>query len=258
MPRAPFVGAADKALQVLSTFSREESQLGVTEISRRLNMDKGNVHRLLATLERRGFVRRVGQRGRYAVGPKAFEIGSVFATSNPLVEIAGPVLENLATEAHATAQVSVLNGTSALCIALYESPLPVRVVSRIGSRLPLHASASGKALLMQMPDEWIENWLATGPLPAYTPRTVTEPGQLWSQIREAQGRGYATQAEEYYLGTCSAAAPVERLPGADPAAIVLSSPTALAVPVDVERLGQLVMRGAMEIAHGLGVIRASA
>lgn len=258
MPRAPFVGAADKALLVLSAFSREEPQLGVTEISRRLNMDKGNVHRLLATLERRGFVRRVGQRGRYAVGPKTFEIGSIFATSNPLVEIAGPVLESLAIEAHATAQVSVLNGHSALCVALYESPLPVRVVSRIGSRLPLHASASGKALLMQLPDDWIDEWLASSPLPSYTPRTITDPDRLRAEIREARRRGYASQAEEYYLGTCSVAAPVERLPGADPASIVLSSPTALAVPVDLDRLGQLVLRGALDIARGLGVIRASA
>lgn len=109
--------------------------------------------------------------------------------------------------------LAVRSGTSALYLDRVSGHVSLPVVSRAGSRLPLHATGAGKVLLAHAPGDVRDRVLAD--LPRLTPYTVTHAGRLREQLRRVRELGYATTAEEMVLGMSSVAVPVVRGPDPD-------------------------------------------
>lgn len=203
---------------------RGGSASGVSEIARRTQLSKATVHHLLATLETRGWVMRAPDSPLYKLGWAPYEIGSNVVRSVDLVRIARPYLDRLAAQTGESVLLGILDEDSVLYLDRGEAPDGLRMVANSGRRGSLHASASGKVLLAFAADSALVNRRLSGPLPALTPSTVTEPMLIRRDMAEIRRQGYATCWQEQEIGLCSVAVPVRDHRGATLGSLSIAGP----------------------------------
>ena len=134
------------AMRLLEAF-RDEEELGVTELSRRLALHKNNVFRLLATLEQEGYIEQRADTERYRLGVRVLELGCAYARNRSLLCNAEPVLEALALETGETCHLGVLRDFEVVHVRGRQTERAVMCGLREGKRLPAHCTALGKVLL---------------------------------------------------------------------------------------------------------------
>ena len=215
------------ALRVLGAF-RDDDEIGVAELSRRLGLHKNNVFRLLATLEGQGYIEQSSSTERYRLGIRSLELGQSFARSRSLLARARPVLEALVAATQESAHLAMLDGHEVVHVLGIAPERLVVAGLRIGRRLPLHCTALGKVLLGCSPEsEWQvydREVVASERLPSRTRRTIVDPDKFFEHIRSVAGHGFALDVEECEEGLCCAAAPVHDTAGRVMAAISISAP----------------------------------
>lgn len=195
------------ALDLLDQFNCDREELGVTELSRRMALHKNNVFRLLATLESRNFVEQNHSTGNYRLGLKNLEMGQTFSRHLGLRTQARPVLEALTAALQETSGITVMKGDSIVSLDAVETPLPVRVVTRLGVWLPLHCTAPGKVLLAGMHIHERKQKLPKE-LQQFTPRTITDQRLILEHLELVAARGYALDDEELETGVRCVSAPI--------------------------------------------------
>ncbi|MHB1397209.1 MAG: IclR family transcriptional regulator [Trichloromonadaceae bacterium] len=202
------IQAVSHALDLLEQFHGEVDELGVTELSKRLKLHKNNVFRLLATLESRGYIEQNRATENYRLGLKSLELGQTFIKQMGLLRQAKPILEKLVGACNETSYVAIFKDGYIVYLDVVETDLTVRVVSRVGSRLPAYCTASGKVHLAHMSDEEVEALLPAKELKAYTPNTVVDRDKLTQELRKVAEAGYAVDDEEVDIGVRCIAAPI--------------------------------------------------
>ena len=189
------------ALSVLSCFSREEPVLTASELTRRLKLTRTSVIRLLATLERFGYVEKFPDAVGYRVGLRAFEVGTLFLAANPLSSVLARALDELVEKTQCTAYLAVLDGPDVIMLNHREGTLPIRFVWQVGDRLPLNTTAMGKAMLACMSSEEIDRQLGRSKtLPGLTEKSIRTRAQLDSEIAKTRERGWGLAREESHAG----------------------------------------------------------
>jgi DNA-binding IclR family transcriptional regulator len=201
------IQSVSRALDILEAFTVKEGALGVTELSCKLRLHKNNVFRLLATLETRGYVEQDKERGTYRLGIKLYEVASVFLHHLDIRRQARPVLPSVARELNETVYLAVRQGASVVYVEGAETEEPIRVVTRLGARLPAHATAAGKAISAFLSREKFDE-LFSQTLVALTNKTITDREALFSRLVRVADDGYAVGDEEETAGVRSVAAPV--------------------------------------------------
>jgi DNA-binding IclR family transcriptional regulator len=214
----------DNALDILAAFTYNDEELGVTELSHRLNLHKNNVFRLLATLETRGYIEQDKKTGNYRLGIKIFEVANVFLHHLGLRRQARPVLEELVGKCNETAYLAVLDGIDAVYVLMHETSHTVRVIPRLGHRLPAYCTASGKIQLAFESQDRLVQLFTDRPLIRRTRNTITDLGQLREHLAEVARQGYAVDNEELEEGVCCVAAPVRDYSHRVVAGVGLSGP----------------------------------
>ncbi len=243
------------AIELLEAFKGENDEMGVTELSKKLGLHKNNVFRLLATLELRGYIEQDKQTGNYKLGVKVLELGQQFVKHLGLLRQAHPVMRELLAKCNENIYISVLRGANCVYIDGVEANQVVKVTSRIGHRLPIHATASGKVLLAWENEDDILKLLPTEELKKFTPNTITSRTTLIKVLDEVKKKGFATDLEELDLGVRCIAAPIRDYTRKIVGALSISAPS---IRMDDEKLygfyANIVMEGAKEISHRLGFI----
>ncbi len=184
------------ALDILESFTKTEDELGVTELSKRLNLHKNNVFRLLATLEHRGYIEQNAATENYRLGPKTLQIGSIFIEQRECRRQARPILESLMAGSGETAVVAVLRGNKVIYMDSVETDKTVRAVSRIGALLPAHCTAVGKAQLASLTTTEIERLYPEQGLTSLTERSIKTRDALMAELKRTVENGYAIEHEE--------------------------------------------------------------
>jgi DNA-binding IclR family transcriptional regulator len=249
------IQTVSNALRLLEMFDGEE-RLGVTELSRRLDLHKNNVFRLLATLEQSGYIEQCAEDDQYRLAVGCLELGHAYARSNALLDRARASLEALAAAVGETAHVGVMRGDEVLHL---DGVLPDQMLLtalRLGARLPLHASALGKVLLAHGPEERLEAFdrerIAAG-LEARTPATLVDREKLLEELRAVRTAGSAIDLEECEPGMVCAAAPVHDATGAIVAALSVSAPSVRVSEDDLHRrLVPAVVEAGARLSRQLG------
>ncbi|SEG90409.1 transcriptional regulator [Thermomonospora echinospora] len=131
-----------------------------------------------------GYVRADGR--QYSLTPKVLNFGWSYFASLSLEEAVQPVLEDLRTAIDESCSVAVLDGRDIVYLARAFTRRITTSRGRVGSRLPAHATAMGRALLAHLDDDELETWLGQEPLPEYTSRTLTDPAQLRAALAETK------------------------------------------------------------------------
>lgn len=197
-----------RALQLLSAFSGDRPELGITELSVELSLSKASVQRLVHSLLRHEFLDRNPQTRKYRIGVQAFRVGSVFASTRRLERDALALLQALAADTGYSSYLSVLRHDCMVITASAEGRGPIKFSVPVGERLPLHCSATGKAALARLDESTVDRLLGRTGMPARTPRTLTNPKDLKKELRQTRLRGYALNWEENTPGVGSVAAAI--------------------------------------------------
>jgi len=244
---APAVEAALSILETLGTVH----EMGVTELGKKLGLGKSSVHRLLATLTRRGYVEKSPQNDRYRLTYRLFAVGSRAAGRLDFREIAHPVMERLRSETGETVNLGVLDDFRTVSVHLIESPHPLSVHMRIGG-LPAHATATGKILLAALDPAELARRLRGRRLEHITPRTIRNRPALLAELARVRERGFAVDDEECSLGLRCVGAPIRDHRGVVVAALSVVAPCHRLPPAALPSSSALVRGAARDISARLG------
>ncbi len=192
------IQAVVHALSLLEEFSGEDDELGVTELSKRLKLHKNNVFRLLATLEEKGYIEQNKITENYRLGIKSLELGQTFIRQMGVLRQAHPVMESLCKDLRENVYVGVIRNHNVVYLDVVESDQSVRVVSRVGSQLPVWCSAIGKAQVASMNTGELEKILpSVKNWEARTPKSIQDKDVFFKELELIQERGFAIDDEEY-------------------------------------------------------------
>lgn len=193
---------------MLSAFEETAGALTLSEIAAHAEIPLPTAHRLAGELVEWGALERTPQ-GRYVVGMRLWEVAQ--NAGRQLRDAARPFVQDLFSLTQETAHIAVRDGRDALYIDRVYGSKRVPRASRVGGRLPLHATAVGKVLLAYEED-WVREAYLSGPLEVPTRRTHTKPEQLAAELDRIRHQGYASTLEEMRNGSCSIAVPVRTSP----------------------------------------------
>lgn len=202
---APGASLVARTLDVLGAFDDRHRRLTLADLARRAGLSAPTTLRIARQLVAGGALVREDD-GAYVVGRLMWDLGLLAPVQTRLRDVAAPFLADLLAATRATVHLAVRDGDAALYLDRLSGVASVPVVSRMGTRLPLHATGVGKVLLAHAPAEVRERVLAD--LAPVTPYTVTSPRRLDGQLARVVRDGYATTVEEMTLGACSLAVPV--------------------------------------------------
>jgi DNA-binding IclR family transcriptional regulator len=237
-PGASLVG---RTIDVLGAFEQGHERLTLAELSARAGLSPPTALRIARQLVAKGALTRDAA-GGYAVGSRIWDIGLLAPVRSDLREVAAPFLQDLHAATRATVHLAIRDGDEVLYLDRLSGSTSVPVVSRVGSRLPMHATGVGKVLLAHAPADVVDRVLADlRPITAYT---ITAPGILARQLADARRQGFATTREEMSLGACSIAVPIRR--GAEVVASVGL------VVADFRRERARLVTALAVTAHGVG------
>jgi IclR family acetate operon transcriptional repressor len=232
-PAVRRVAAVERALAVIDALSDGSAELGTNEIARRTNINASTVSRLLATLASAGIVEHVPATGRYRLGLRLLQLGNAVLARLDLREVVRPHLEALVAETGETVTLSVRGECDAVTVDFVQSSASVQSVAHVGRPSVAHATAVGKVMLAFGGGD-----LHGRELERHTPRTITDPERLASELERVRRLGYAEAVGEREPHLNAIAAPV--LGVRDDLAAILG------VQGPAQRFGREAMKAAVE------------
>jgi DNA-binding IclR family transcriptional regulator len=238
------------ALRILEEVSRRQP-IGVSELARSLALPKTSVHRSLHTLHLAGWVRPLGtETRRWGLTTKALTVGLAGSRETSLRELAVAEMGAIRDATGETVHLAVPDEDELVIIARMDGTHSLRTFLPLGARAPLHATASGRALLAAMPDDDVDAVLDRG-LHRYTKRTLVDRGRVWREIKLARRRGYATNAGEWRTGIAAIGTSIAPLAGTPLAAFAISMPLSRYQAVERSRTAQLAVEAAVRVSEAL-------
>ena len=250
-PSHTTIQSVQRALIILRCFTKEDTELGVTQLSKQLALHKSTVSRLLSTLEQEGFVEKNPENEKYRLGLQLVTLAGIVLEQIDLREVAAPYLSQLAELTQETVNIVVLSGNECMNIDGAASPRPIRYVGRIGRRTPCHCTAAGKVLLAYLPLE-VRQQILPNPLPRFTEKTIVDFDELAQHLTGIRQQGYAIAHEEHQQDLSAVAAPVFDHTEQVIAAVTVSGPTYRIGSGEIEALVKPVLDIAHQISAGLG------
>lgn len=245
----------DKVLTLIEALAMSARPRGVTELARELKLTKTNVHRLLQTLEKRGFVRRFADVGRYELTLRLWEHASRVPAFRNLKQEAGPFIAHLAQQTRETVHLSILEVFDVIYIDKIESSEPIRTYTQVGGRAPAYCNGTGKAMLAFKAPDYIQG--LKGTLTRYTSTTITSIDALIRELAKVRQSGYAINRGEWHDGVYGIAAPVRDAAGQVIAAIGVSGPATRLKPKRLSAVIPNVIAAAEGISRSLGFFGSS-
>jgi len=210
-----FIKSVNNALDLLEQFNADSDELGVTELSKRLNLHKNKVFRLLATLETKGYIEQNKATENYRLGVKSLQLGRTFIKQLGLIPPVKPFLKEIVKECNEMAYLGTIRQNSVICLDMEEANQAVEVTNHVGLRFPIHCTAIGKAQIAYATEEELEKLgiLDNMNMERFTPNTIVNKVEFIKHIKEVVRRGYALDNEEYNPGVRCVAVPIRDYTG---------------------------------------------
>jgi IclR family KDG regulon transcriptional repressor len=195
------VRAVERAMDILLCFVAVK-ELSLTEISSKVSLHKSTVHRLLASLEGKGFILRDGATEKYRLGFRLWELSANLIQSDDMGVVLLPEMERLRDQVGETISLYVLDGNERVRVQAVQSNQAIRRVAPVGARMPLFVGASSKILLAYADEEVQERVLNTAS------GSNLDRKALVQMLAETRKLGYATSIEEREPGAAAVSAPI--------------------------------------------------
>lgn len=253
MPREEgIVQSVDRALSLLEIIADPKPGTRLSDLAQRAGLAVSTTHRLLTTLERRGFVQHDPHRGSWAIGPRAHLVGESYSLHGNLVVPARPILRALRDLTRETANLGVIDAEEAVTIAQAESREIMRAIAPPGGRVPVLNSGMGKAIAATWPDAAIANLVDRQGLRPLTSHSLRTKAEVFDEIARIRAQGYALDDEEYVIGMRCLAAVVWSESGEAVAAVSVSGLAARVTTEQAHRMAAHVVASAAHLTEAIG------
>lgn len=229
--RADYIEGLAKGLSVLESFDTERQRLNATQAAERAGLTRAAARRHLLTLAHLGYLDTDGS--HYWLAPKVLRFSGSYLASARLPRLVQPTLNRLALLSRESFSVAVLDGDEVVIVARSASPQAQRLLPyglHLGTRLPAHATSTGRVLLGAMRPQAFNAWVRGRELQRLTPGTIVDPKALRARIEQARSDDFAIAREEHELGVLALAVPLRNMKG--------STLAALNVVVSPDRMGE--------------------
>ena len=197
-----------RGLMILEQVARAQRPIASMEITERTRLPKPTVNRILGQLEEEGFLQREPINKRFLPGPRAKEFVLSVMSNEAIGAPRHSILQALSDEIGETCNCSMLDGSNLVYFDRVEANWPFRIQLPIGSRLPLHCTASGKLFLAFMSSRQRKRLISAAPLKRYTERSITDPEMLLSELERIKADGIGVDNEEFMDGMVAIAVPI--------------------------------------------------
>ncbi|AUV80451.1 IclR family transcriptional regulator [Salinigranum rubrum] len=203
--------AKNPVQSIVNTFAivealRELDGAGVSELAAHLDTPKSTVHNYLSTLEQEEYI--VKEDGVYQVGIRFLELGAYARNRRQIFEIAKPEIDRLAAETGELANLLIEEHGRGTYLQRVRGENAVQVEAHVGTRVSLHSTALGKAILAFMPRERVDEIIDRHGLEQTTPKTVSSREELYEALEDVRDSRYALDDEERIKGLRCVAAPI--------------------------------------------------
>ena len=245
------VQALDRGLTLLRELANARS-ITLSDLAIRTEMPPSSTHRILATLQKHGYVEFDETRQEWMIGIEAFRIGNTYLVRTNLVEAARKTLRRLMEETGETANLGIADNGDVVFVDQVETHNPIRAFFRPGTRGHMHSSGIGKALLSDMPRRDVEKIFQIKGQPEFTQKTLTSSENLFSDLDATRERGWSIDDEERYSGMRCVASTIYNSFGEAVAGISVSGPTVRFPNHVISELGPKVKQAADEVTNAIG------
>lgn len=222
------VRVLDRAIDILDAFTLRRTDLSIREIVEETGLNRSTTIRLVANLERRGLLQQGSVPGRYRLGHRLYEMGSIVYSSLSLLEAAAAPLSNLERRVGATIILAVRSGDYSVTVdsrqGVGEGFAMVTMPSKVGQVQPLPYGPIGQVLLATLDLGAIEELLDKYPLERYTPYSILDRDQFLERLPRVRTEGYAIEVNEVVEGLMGIAAPILDVTGNAAGALALAFP----------------------------------
>ena len=212
MPDGNTILSVSKAMELLQLLSADGRPMTLKEIAQQAGFPKSTVFGLLTTMREYDVVSQTPE-GKYTLGLRLFEFGCQVEKSWDISSVAKPYMEHLAQQTGASVMLSICQNESVITLDHVQPRNNLRIVSDVGSRLPVYCTSQGKVFLASMPSEQVQKLLRRQTLLPFTPHTITDIPTLLLELERCREAGCAIENGEYKIGLRSIAAPVYAMDG---------------------------------------------
>lgn len=216
-----YVEAFARGLSVIRAFGPGREHMTLADIAKLTDLPRATVRRALFTLVALGYAADDGR--QFRLTPRILSLGHAYLSSTPLPGLLQPALESVSEATRESCSASILDGTEIVYVARSATKRIMSVGLNVGSRLPAYCTSMGRVLLAAEQPDKQKALLQQTRLDALTPKTLTDPARLLTELGKIQTQGYAYVDQELETGLCSMAVPVHNAKGRVVAAINVST-----------------------------------
>ncbi|MEK3989721.1 IclR family transcriptional regulator [Robertmurraya sp. FSL R5-0851] len=245
------LSSVKNALRILRSFTMEEPEKKISDLSTTLGINKSTVSRTMATLASEGFVYKDPESRKYRLGLSILSLSGIVNSHMDIYKESQSVLNRLVESIGETAHISVLDSDEVIYLQKVDCHHPVRVLTNVGKRNPPYCTSSGKVLLAYADDQLVDRVIEKG-LTRYTKNTITDPSKLRAHLKQIKENGYTFSSEEILEGVNSIAAPVYDYRGKVIAALAVVGPKQRIQANKVPGYTKKVIQAATEISNRMG------
>lgn len=202
------IQSIQKSIIVIELLANRGREMSLTEMSKVLGWPKSTLHGILSTLRDFQYISQSEKTGRYDLGVRFFELGNIVARKLDIGKVARPILKRINEQTGETVQLGMEQQGEVLYLEKLESTNLLHIVSKVGTRLPIHCSGIGKVLLAYMPKSKVDHIVKTHGLKRFTDYTITTRSALDRELEIIRHRGYATDNNEIMEGLRCVAFPI--------------------------------------------------
>lgn len=250
-PKLYNVRAVERALQILSAFDDEHPERGVSDIAELMGLHKATTHRIIMTLLNCGYLERTADGDKYRLGLKLAAAGLRVVQRLDFRREALPYMRQLTDKFGENCDLGVYDQGEVFGVEVVPGNQAVMIAARVGFRLPMHCSASGKVFLAFLPDSERDRLLSQ-PLKAHTANTITSVSELRRHLAEVQKQGYAIDNGELEVQILAIAVPIRNRDGEIIAAMSIPGPTSRMTKARVAELAAALLDASAAISARMG------
>lgn len=216
-PSDSYVQSLARGLAVIRSFSAARPAQTLSQIAQATGLTRAGARRIVLTLEKLGYIS--SDERVFRLTPRILQLGFSYLGSMPYWEIAQPILTALGAKINQNCSIAVRDGHEVTHVIRVPARRIMTTNMSVGSRLPAHCTATGRALMMDLDESELAALFADNPPVQYTPFTKTDVGELIRLIAACRAQGWALVSKELDNGLISIAAPVRNRQGAIVAAV---------------------------------------
>jgi DNA-binding IclR family transcriptional regulator len=241
-----------RAIAIFELMMERGGPVTIAEIIDALSIPKSTAYELVGTLSQAGYLAASGRNSGLFLGLKLHQLGMAYRSQVDLLKDGGPIVEALGDTTGETVQLSVLDDHWMLVLLKEEGKMPLRIISQVGSRVPVNWAAAGRLLVSDFDDQRLRKFLAQTVRPSPTGRADTDVDSLVAEIRRYRKQGYATEINETNEHAGCVAAPVIDASGRCIAAVSIVAPEQRLAKGNREKLLAAVREAAEKLSRRMG------